>query len=363
VNQTLPPSLTEFGEELERAISRELLGAQPTPPHRRRTPRRRQWALLAGAAACAFATAVALLSGGVSGSSAWSAHVLRAAEIALPEPAPNAIVHVSVTQTMTPTARRYAAGSAATVDAAGWFQQGGASRWVTRETLPGGHAIWQTDSRVYDTAAHRVYAAPSIPGGHPDYTLTTTARGGTYVLRIDALRGRTVREVVSAAEAHALRTGVDQISWAIAWDRHRARLTPMVVPSARTVKNAQPPQPNETSLTFAAQLHRLLQSGRARVAGPVAIDGRPAIKIDLPGADSRLWMVYYVDPRTYTPIALDSYGFNSRKDLTRVVFHTYQRMSIKGNARLLRLPVPAGTAVDHSATDYFRHLPTTLFIW
>jgi hypothetical protein len=367
VNDTLPTSLTRFGDELERAITRELVTPEPNPPLRSRPPRRRRM-LVGAAAGCAIAGAAAagiaiVSAGGGSSESAWAQHVLRSAEIALPKPAPNTIVHVSVTQTMSASARRDAANSVPAVTGEGWFQQGGAGRWVTRETVPGGSAIWQTDSRIYDAATHRVYVMPPIPGGHPRYTLSKTGHDGSYTLRVDGPHGE-VRQSATVTEAHALRTGADQISWARTWNGHQAALQPMVVPSIRSLKTIQAQQPDETSLSFPAQLHRLLQSGHARVAGRVTVDGRPAIKIELPGAQQKLWMTYYVDPTTYAPIEYDLYGFGNPKDVTRVVFHTYEQLPIKGsNARLLRLRVPAGATVSHSATEYFQHTPATLFIW
>ena len=135
----------------------------------------------------------------------------------------------------------------------------------------------------------------------------------------------------------------------------------MVAPTARSLKASTANQPNDTSLSFAAQLHQLLQSGRARVDGHVTIDDRSAIKIEIPGADGKLWMTYYVDPTTYRPIEYDIYGFGNPKDVTRLVFHTYQLLPVKGNTRLLHLHTAAGTIVDRNATAYFQHMPAPLF--
>jgi hypothetical protein len=166
---------------------------------------------------------------------------------------------------------------------------------------------------------------------------------------------------VTATEAHALRTGADQIFWSETWNGHKPALHPTIFPTARTLHMTQAQQPGGVSLSFPAQLHRSLQSGRAQVAGRVTADGRAAIKIEILGEDHKPWLTYYVDPRTYQPIELDSYGAGSTEDVTRLVFHTYQRLPIKGNERLLRLPAPTGTMVDHNATEYFQHLPAPLF--
>jgi len=361
VNDTLPTSLTQFGDELERAIMRELSSPEPAPPPRR--PPRRRRMLVGAATGCAVAGAAAVAvvaAGGGSSNSAWAAQVLRSAEIALPKPAPNTIVHVSVTQTMTPMARRNVANAAAVVHAEGWFQQGAPWRWVARETVPGHPTVWETETHIYDPAVKRAYTLPPLPSGHLRYTLSNAANDGSFALRIETSRG-SFDQSVTAAEAHALRTGADHVTWSQDWNGHRATLAPMVAPSDRSMKKMQARQPNDTSLSFPAQLHRLLQSGHAQVAARVTVDGRPAIKIELPGADHKPWMTYYVDPTTYRPIEFDTYGFGSTKDVTRLVFHAYQQLPIKGNARLLRLHTAAGTLTDRNATGYFRHSPATLF--
>lgn len=103
-----------------------------------------------------------------------------------------------------------------------------------------------------------------------------------------------------------------------------------------------------------------MQSGHARFAGRAAVDDRTAIKIAISRVSGYQRMTYYVDPTTYRPIELDSYGISS-KDLTRIVFHAYQQLSIKGHAQLLRLPTSAGTTVDHSPAGFYYHIPPLLF--
>ena len=169
MNDTLPISLTQFGDELQRAITRELQTPEPTPPPRRRLRRRR--ILVAGVAGCAVAGAAAaavVLTGGGSSSSVSDAQVLRAAAIALPKPAPNTIVHVSVTQTMAPAARHGTVNTAApTVNAEGWFQQGAPYRSVTRETLPGSTADLAVRYRVLRPATKRCMSCRRCPEDTP----------------------------------------------------------------------------------------------------------------------------------------------------------------------------------------------------
>jgi hypothetical protein len=108
---------------------------------------------------------VIVAAGGGSADSAWDQHVLRAAEITLLKPAPNTIVHVSVTQTMTPSARGNGALLVPSVDAEGWFQHATQNRSVTREQVPGQTPSWQTSSRLYDPPASgftSIHSSPAV---------------------------------------------------------------------------------------------------------------------------------------------------------------------------------------------------------
>jgi hypothetical protein len=261
---------------------------------------------------------------------------------------------------MTPGARGNSARLVPTVNAEGWFQQGPPYRSVTREQVPGQTPTWQTSSRVYDPATQRVYVQPPLPGSHPRFTLTKDGRNGVITLRITTSYGP-VRQPVTAAQARALRTGTDGILWVAGLNAsHRFFLDAAVVPPAQSSQTMLE-QPNSLSLIFPAQLHRLLQSGHARVAGRVTVDGRTAIKIAISGVPGYRKMTYYVDPTTYRPIELDNYG-SSPKDLTRLVFHNYQQLPIKGNARLLGLNSSAGTSVDHNPASFYQHIPP-LLLW
>jgi hypothetical protein len=356
VNDTVPATLTQFGDELVCAIARELSTEQPTSPSRGRRSRRRRRIVVAAAAGCVLAGAtvgVVLVVTGGSTDSARDQHVLRAAEIALPKPSPNTILHVSVTQTMTSGARGDSAHLVPIVDAEGWFQQGPPYRSVTREHVPGQTPTWQTGSRIYDPAAKRAYAVPVLPNS-PRFTLKNDPDG------IDTLRVATpygpVRQTVSSAQARALRAGGDRIELIGAWNGRRFSVSAAITPRTRAAVSA----PTSTSLTFPARLHRLLGSGNARVAGRVTVDGRAAIKIAISGVPGYQRMTYFVDPTTYRPIELDSYGL-SDSDLTRLVFHVYQQLPTKGNAQRLRLHTAAGTSVDHQPAGFYRHIPALVF--
>lgn len=361
MNDTPPTVLTQFGADLERAIAREISTPQPTPPPRRR--RKGRWRRLIGAAvSCAVAGAAAAVvivaAGSGTSSSGWDQRVLRAADIALPKPAPGTILHLSVTQTMTPSARGTSALLVPTLNGEGWFEQGPPYRSLTREQVPGHQPTWQTSSRLYDPATHRVYLSVRFPSPHPHLTLTPRGADGSFTLRIATSYGP-VRETVTAAQARGVRTGVDEIQWIAGLNAsHKFFLSANIVPKASNVNSVGPYA--STSLKFPAQLHRLLQSGNARVVGRATVDGRAAIRIAISGVSGYHRMTYYVDPASYRPIELDDYG-SSSTDLTRIVFHTYQQLPIKDNAHLLRLPTSPGTSIDRNSAGIFQHTPPLLF--
>ena len=361
MNDTLPTVLTRFGHDLEHAITRELSGPQPTPPPPRRRRRILGGALAGCAVAGAAAAAVVLVAtGSNSTNSRWDRHVLRAADIALPKPAPGTILHLSVTQTMSPGARGNNALRVPKLDAEGWFEQGAPDRSLTREQVPGEQPTWQTDAGLYDPATRRVYLSTRFPSSHPRLTLTRRHTGGGYELRIATAYGP-VHETVTAAQARGLRTHTDAISWEAGLNAsHKFFLYAGIVPRAQESAAGSAGPPSSTAPTFPAQLHRLLQAGNARVIGRTTVAGRAAIKIAVSHVSGYQRITYDVDPGTYQPIELDYYGISS-KDLTRIVFHTYHQLPVKGNARVLRIPAPKGTRVDHNPAGIFEHTPPQLF--
>jgi hypothetical protein len=356
-------SLVEASDRLsERTVQDRSPSEAGPPPPRRRSPGRR---VLIGVAASfglvgAAAGVVLAVSGGGSADSTWDQYVLRAAEIALPNPAPNTIVHISITQTMTHGARGTSNLLVPILNAEGWFQQGAPYRSLTREQVPGQAPTWQTGSRVYDLATKRVYVHPPFPSSHPRFTQTKTGQGGTATLRIATAYGP-VRATASAAQIRALHTGADLIEWSEFWNGHKLVLGATIIRSTPSSAASLDQQPSDTSLSFPAQLHRLLQSGHARVVGRVTVDGRSAIRIAISGVPGYQRSTYYVDPKTFKPIELDNYGVGP-SDLTRLVFHIDQRLPLKGHPRLLRLHTAAGTIIDHHPGGYFRHIPP-LVIW
>ena len=205
-----------------------------------------------------------------------------------------------------------------------------------------------------------MYVDPTFPSSHPHFTLTKTRRQGVLTLRVKTAYGRVSRPITSK-QARDLRRGVDELAWFAGLSRsHRFFLSASVVPKAQGASIGSDGPPSSTALTFPAQLHQLLQSGNARVVGRATAAGHAAIKIAISGVSGYQRMTYYVDPTTYRPIELDYYG-SSAKDLTRIVFHSYQQLPLKGNARLLRLPTTQSTTVDHDPAGIYTHLAPLLF--
>ena len=109
-------------------------------------------------------------------------------------------------------------------------------------------------------------------------------------------------------------------------------------------------------MSFAAQLHGLLSAGHARVIRTTTVDGQSAIEISSVHPQSGPRTNYYVNPTTYAPIELDSYGYESPKDVTRVRFSVYQRLPLAGHQRLVRFTAPPNARIDRVPADYYRWL-------
>ena len=133
------------------------------------------------------------------------------------------------------------------------------------------------------------------------------------------------------------------------------------MPSRRQTQRLQSQQPDPASLAFAAQLHGLLSSGHARVTRTTTADGKPAIEISSVHPQSGPRTNYYVNPTTYAPIELDSYGYESLKDVTRVRFSVYKTLPLAGHQRLLRFATPPNARIDRTPADYYRWQVRTPF--
>jgi hypothetical protein len=359
VNDTLPPSLTRFGAELERAIARELKGSAPQPAASR-SPRRRRAITATAVVGCAIAGAgvyaIVSSSSASTHQSRWAQMVLRrVAAVAVPT-SPDTILHVAGSETLSPAAQHDSATHVASLTAEQWSQQGPPWRSVMILHDAGGPVLRESgDGRIYDTRNHVLYAPPKLPSGHPKYTIRPGSTAGTYTIRFQTKHGP-VSQPISSSDIHALRDGDQQTSWAETWNGHQAKLVPMIVPTSGQAAKLSAQQPSGASSNFATELRGLLKSGHARVVRSTTADGRPAIEISSVHPQSGPQTTYFVDPHSYTPIEVDTYGYHNPADVTRIRFRTYQLLPLKGNERLLRFSVPKSATVDRSPADAFGHM-------
>ncbi len=61
-----------------------------------------------------------------------------------------------------------------------------------------------------------------------------------------------------------------------------------------------------------------------------------------------------VNPTTYAPIEVDTYGFDNHKDVTRVRVSAYQTLPRAGHQRLLRFTTAPNARIDRTPADYYR---------
>ncbi len=358
MNSELPPSLTRFGDELEHALRRELAakaaGVAPT----------RRLAVGSGLVLAVATVVVVVLSSLASTTTepAWAKQVMqRAADVLAPPPSPHTILHIVVTQTESPRALKDGP-SVAFLTEEGWLQQG--PPWNRRVILhPSGGPILEQGSngQTYNITSNQLYPGPQVPSGKPRYTLLPGPKPDNYRLRVKLPHGF-YTSTIDAAEAKSIRDGTQTVSWTITWNGRVEQLQPLVVPSPRQMKvllQSQPPA--APSLAFAAQLHGLLASGHARVTRATTADGQPAIEIASVHPQSGPQTTYYVNPTTYAPIEIDTYGFNNPKDVTRVRFSTYQTLPLAGHQRLLRFTAPPNVRIDRVPADYYRWQVLTPF--
>lgn len=321
---------------------------------RRRTVAGRR--LGVGVAACALAAAVVtvvLIRSG--GTSTWSAQVMqRAAAVLTPKPSSREILHVAVTQTMSPLAEKDSDTHIASLSEEGWLQQG--SPYRRRVILhPAGGAIYEeTDgNRIYNMTSNEISAATPLPAGRPRYAVLPGTTAGTRRLRAALPHGGTTTITISPATLRGLRSGDDEVGWVMSWNGHVQKLGVGVFPSAKQLRRDQSQQPNPSSLSFATQLRGLLSSGHARVTRTNTDDGRAAIEIASVHPQSGPRTTYYVNPTTYAPIELDTYGNKSPRDVTRVHFRAYEILPLAGHSNLLRFTAPASARVSRNPADYW----------
>jgi hypothetical protein len=267
-------------------------------------------------------------------------------------------LHIVATQTLSPLAQRADATTVSKLSEQAWLQQG--PPWHERAIIqvPGGPVLEENSTgQIYNRTTNTVYPGPHLPSGMPRYTLTPTGTG-TYRLSVKLPHGGVNKQTIDAKTAQALRDGTDVVTWSASFDAHTQTQTiaPIVGPSLKEEKRLSAQQPDAGSTSFAAELHGLLVSGRAHVTRTTTSNGQPAIEISSVDPLSGPKTNYYVNPQTYAPIELDTFGNDGPKDITRVQFSTYETLPLAGNQQLVKITVPATAQTDHSPAKYWNAL-------
>jgi hypothetical protein len=328
-------------------------GAKPAPRRGRRATWRAALILAVGAVAV---LAVVSRLWPASTQSAWAQQALRrAAAVVIPPPSPHTILHVAFTATLSPRAQRASHTTVSSVSEDAWLQQG--PPWDARTIVhPAGGPTLEQDSHgdIYNMTSNELYPGISLPNGKPRYSLLAGPKHGTFRLRVElpSRHGYTT-SAATAATARSLRDGSQQVAWAMTWNGHVQRIEAMVVPSTRLMRKLSAEQPAGTSVSFAPELRALLYSGHARVTRATTVGGQPAIEIAALHPQSGPRTIYYVNPKTYAPIELDIYGYDSIKDVTRVRITIYRTLKLAGHQGLLRFTVAKTARTDRNGADYW----------
>jgi len=273
----LPESLRRYENELRSAVSAD----------RRRTTRRRRAARLGvvalAGAAVALGVFASLPGGGESGGVARAAAVLRASS--------GTILHTDMTgRQVNPD------GSVATWRDERWQLMGAPRDARQVETSADGRAETATTngtSQLYDAATNTIYTHEP----EPSFRLEKGPTEGTIRLVVPKADGTSYVKVIRKADVKKL-TG-----------------------DASAAETEDEP--------FRTKILLLLQSGKAKEAGHVDVDGRDALKLDLGDGST-----YLVDAQTYDPI---EYTIRRIGTVT-LSFHTYEKLpSTPENRALLSL--------------------------
>ncbi len=330
------------------------LAVGPAIPARGHVTARR--GVAAGAVVLAAAAAGTVVLARPSANSAWARQTIeRAAAVVAPPSSPDTILHIAGTVTLSPLAQKDRASTVSSLSEEAWIQQG--SPWAQRTVMQAdGGDVFEEDSQdqIYDRTTNTVMPGPSLPSSAPDYTLTPLGHGKYRLSAPLPDGGVSTPMTIDAATVQAVHDGTDEVEWSVDWDGHTQQIGPMVGPSAKQMAQTQAQQPSPASTAFAAELHGLLDSGHARVTRTTTEDGRAAIEISSVNPQSGPQTDYYVDPTTYAPIELDTYGYDSPNDVTRLHISSYETMPLAGHQQLLHLTVPPSAQVDHSPAHYWQ---------
>ncbi|HEY5431608.1 MAG TPA: hypothetical protein VIK04_21010 [Solirubrobacteraceae bacterium] len=345
--------MTDYIDSLQQALRDAAAREYPAQNSVRIIRRRRvvRFGLALASVAVAVAVITSILAPAAT-QSAWAKQVMqRAADVLTPTRSPRTILHIVATQTQSPRAMKTTVNPVSSLTEEAWLQQGpppSSGRVIVH--LAGGPVLEQDSGhsgQTYDMTSNVLYPVAShLPSSKPRYTVHPGAQPDSYLLRVKLLHGFHT-STISSAEVNGLRNGSQTVSWSASWNGHAQQLLPVVVHSpeqAQITPGAEQPYPGSSS--FAAQLHGLLTSGHAHVTRATTADGKPAIEITLLDPQSKLPLVtYYVNPRTYAPIELDSYGYGNLKNVTRLRFSVYETLPLAGHQRLLRYTTPPSARI------------------
>lgn len=345
-----------------KALLVEIDRATRTAARGRRIGPRRRWmvrslrGLTAVATIAAAAGAIVWLTQSSSGESAWAKQTLqRAADVVFPTGSANTILHIAITETRSPLAQRRSETTVSALSEQAWIQGSYLRERVIVQDRGGPVLEENENGLIYNKTTNTLYATPQFPRGKPRYTLTPTGNG-SYRLTITIPHGGVESQTLDASRARALRDGTDVVQWgAMYFDRstQTTKLGVLVGPSSPQPQQPQTVQPDPASTGFAAELRVLLHSGQARVKRTTTSDRQPAIEISTVHGANEPPTNYYVNPHTYAPIELDTFGYDNPNDVTRVHFTTYETLPLAGHQQLIRVTVPPTAHHDHTPADYW----------
>lgn len=344
---TLPDNLIQFRGELVEALERQTAA--------RRTRRRRRVVVRLAVGGAVAASALGVFSAVSDRASTVAtptaaASVIDRATTALAV-APGSILHVDMVGT-----QRNGDGSTVTWRDESWQQNGPPYDRRQIETTAAGTvetAIADGVEEVYDAARNTIYV--STPPPAPTYDITPGRKAGTYVLRVTPPVPANQPPVapttltISAAQVKALRKGTHVVGWGFITKKKNGVViasSPRIVPAPSTSGGDGSQAPGPDSGGFRDQILALLRSGKARAVGHATIEGTDTIQIE--SADGVT--TYYVHPRTYVPVRLDTRGTDGGTSLRFRVYQTLPAGS--GDALLSLARRHPGAKVDRNRAHY-----------
>ena len=240
---------------------------------------------------------------------------------------------------------------------------------VTAIAINGGTPAVQSASAKTISGALRALNVPAGSILHVDATTTQTTPGHpTYTWRQELYERTTTPYLTRIIDKHLPGTppGTEAV-YGIGTEQTYEPTNntiydppaPKPIPGHQTLTPAQQARLFEPFMAqYIRQLRAKLAAGKARVAGRVTLDGRPAIKIRFAGSDE---IDYVAADGSYAPIETIQGSASSPDGELINVFHTFEYLPAAGNAPLLSLTAQHPSAhVDRSLRD-FRSAGNRLF--